>query len=721
MRASTATTDATAPTSAITTFKATGSSVVSGKEHEISGTASDLGGSVGAVEVSTDGGQTWHPANGTTAWNYRWTPRVFGTVNIKSRAVDDSGNLETPSAGAQVRVVAQGNFWNRQNLGAIPPVYRNGWHELGVRFQADANGVLRGISFYKNHADAKIYPVRLWDDTGAVIAQGQLNVPSAARGCITVPLTTPATVSKGRVYTASYRTDGYFAYKIDYLNPSNRLYSHPLKELGSAYAQGPFTTTQTGFPVLQNPGMTYFVDLDFAAADGQTPRVTLMDEDTSANVIGSYNGTTADFELGTRFQVQTDGYVRGVRFYKDSRNNGPHTVSLWRRPEDNSSGNVDPAQPDYSAIIRMNWATSTNESPSGWENVYFDQPVFMSAGQTYIVSYRSKTGYQIAPIAGLPAKRTYNAPVKMISGMWSNTSYPTTVATEHYSVDVIFEPTASRKTTVYSASTSPQVDYAIDVVGTKIVPYELGTRFVSEVDGYVTGIRFFVGKASAGAHSVNLWLNSRTTKPLATAVAPANAFGWVEAPFATPVRVLAGRVYTASFSTSTGFSLARNYFDHPLGSLTPPLRFTGAALPPPSDPFPVNPAPEPSGPNGVVSKTMGTYPGNWGWNNYFVEPVFVTTLPLSPGNANPVCGPTTIGAACGSNQRCDVYGSCSACGSWCSAGAECYMGSNVCSGTSGAPACTINPSPAGTFCRTTHGGLGKCNGAGYCGAASTDI
>ncbi|WP_420615008.1 N,N-dimethylformamidase beta subunit family domain-containing protein [Candidatus Palauibacter sp.] len=67
----------------------------------ISGTASDAGGGVvAAVEVSLDGGMTWRPARGRTSWSYAWDPDATGgEVSILSRAVDDSGNLETPGGG----------------------------------------------------------------------------------------------------------------------------------------------------------------------------------------------------------------------------------------------------------------------------------------------------------------------------------------------------------------------------------------------------------------------------------------------------------------------------------------------------------------------------------------------------------------------------------------------------------------------------------------------
>jgi Bacterial Ig domain len=69
----------------------------------ISGTASDTGGVVSMVEVSTDGGQTWRRATGTDQWSFTWTvPESTGTTTILSRATDDSVNLESPGRGVTV-------------------------------------------------------------------------------------------------------------------------------------------------------------------------------------------------------------------------------------------------------------------------------------------------------------------------------------------------------------------------------------------------------------------------------------------------------------------------------------------------------------------------------------------------------------------------------------------------------------------------------------------
>jgi hypothetical protein len=96
-------TDLTRPSSTITS--PTGGSFTAGTSVTISGTAQDSGGGlVAAVEVSTDGGATWHLATGKNNWTYTWTPSTNGPATIRSRAVDDSGNIEIPGSGTAVSV-----------------------------------------------------------------------------------------------------------------------------------------------------------------------------------------------------------------------------------------------------------------------------------------------------------------------------------------------------------------------------------------------------------------------------------------------------------------------------------------------------------------------------------------------------------------------------------------------------------------------------------------
>jgi hypothetical protein len=96
--------ETTPPTSAITSPTA-GEVISTTTTVSIIGTASDTGGgTVARVDVSVDGGATYSPATGTTAWNFNWTPATPGPATIRSRAVDDSGNQQDPPAAVTVTV-----------------------------------------------------------------------------------------------------------------------------------------------------------------------------------------------------------------------------------------------------------------------------------------------------------------------------------------------------------------------------------------------------------------------------------------------------------------------------------------------------------------------------------------------------------------------------------------------------------------------------------------
>ena len=111
-------TDTIPPFSTITS-PASGTQVRVGTAVNITGTAADAGGGVvGGVEISLDGGNTWHPAAGRESWTYGWTPTVPGNYTLRTRATDDSGNLEIPSAGTTVAASASAQTLTSLTLGS---------------------------------------------------------------------------------------------------------------------------------------------------------------------------------------------------------------------------------------------------------------------------------------------------------------------------------------------------------------------------------------------------------------------------------------------------------------------------------------------------------------------------------------------------------------------------------------------------------------------------
>ncbi len=97
--------ETTKPSSAITS--PTPGTTLHQLSFTITGSATDgTGSGIQKVEVSIDGGTTWQPTAGTNAWTYTWNIPGNGSFQIKSRATDQAGNVETPTAGISVLVAS---------------------------------------------------------------------------------------------------------------------------------------------------------------------------------------------------------------------------------------------------------------------------------------------------------------------------------------------------------------------------------------------------------------------------------------------------------------------------------------------------------------------------------------------------------------------------------------------------------------------------------------
>ena len=171
------------------------------------------------MEVSTDGGTTWHPATGTTTWTYSWWPQAPGTFKILSRAVDDSLNLEAPGPGISVTVIPGATFslfnpaatspYGGANAPAlVGPVARiTGAVELGIQFQTAAAGTVTGIRFYKNPWNTGTHVGNLWSATGTLLGSATFTNETAF-GWQQVNLTSPVTLTPGTTYIVSYHSAG---------------------------------------------------------------------------------------------------------------------------------------------------------------------------------------------------------------------------------------------------------------------------------------------------------------------------------------------------------------------------------------------------------------------------------------------------------------------------------------------------------------------------------
>src|SRR5262245_58052704 len=84
-------------------------------------------------------------------------------------------------------------------------------------------------------------------------------------------------------------------------------------------------------------------------------------------------------------------------------------------------------------------------------------------------------------------------------------------------------PSASAQTGPCDAPSTCTIWPSSPVPGTPAVgndpnPVELGVKFRTAVNGYITAIRFYKGATNTGAHVVNLWTGTGTLLSRTTAV-----------------------------------------------------------------------------------------------------------------------------------------------------------------------------------------------------------
>ena len=469
-------------------------------------------------------------------------------------------------------------------------------------------------------------------------------------------------------------------------------------------------------------------------AAGQCAPCTVWTPTSTPTLVDS--GEAASVELGMKFRADSDGYVTGVRFYKSAANSGTHTGNLW-----SSSG------------VLLATAQFSGESVSGWQQVNFNNPVLITAGTTYVVSYFTMAGHYAFDMNFFASAGVDTAPLHALAngvdgpnGVFSYgfvSSFPaSSFASTNYWVDVVYVPKGATLTPPTITTTSPsnaaggvpiisgvsanfnapmdstsltsstfqlfgpgnnqipgvvtyssattsatfqpsgnlayQTTYTAVVRGTvrdflgdnmgtdftwtfttesavsnslcpctiwrpttmpgvldsgESTALELGVKFRADLDGYLTGIRFYKSTGNTGTHIGNIWTTTGVLLGSVTFTGE-SASGWQQAIFASPVQVNAGTTYVASYFTSTGhYAFDQNYFSADVDNV--PLHAPSNAN---------------GGGNGVYVYTAGSAFPNLSYNssNYWVDIVYVprnsSTAPVITGTTP---GNGTTGASLG--------------------------------------------------------------------------
>ena len=444
--AASASTDTFAPTSVITS-PAAGAHVQSGVSATITGTATDNGGGVVAsVEVSVDGGATWHIAQGAAAWSFNWSPGALGPVTIRSRAIDDSGNLEVPT-GISVIVVTScpcTSLWDTATVVPASPDASDAQPvEVGVKFSSDTAGFITSLRFYKSVNNTGTHVGNLWTSTGT-LQRSAIFTNETASGWQEVDFPAPVAIAANTTYIASYHTNaGHYAADAAYFAAAG-VDSAPLHApAAGASGNGVYKYGASAFPTDTFNATNYWVDVVYGTgAPDTTPPVV--------SSVAPANGATA---------VSTGASVVATFYETMDATTITSGTFVLRNP-----GNV-----VVPSTVSYNVATSVAT---------------------------------LTPTAALALATTYTATITGGSGGVKDIAGNAMVSSVVWSFTTGAGPTCP--CTIWNASATPgQLPGDANAV-------ELGLRFRAEATGTISGIRFYKAAANTGTHTGSLWTNGGT-------------------------------------------------------------------------------------------------------------------------------------------------------------------------------------------------------------------
>lgn len=720
-------TDSTPPAVAISS-PAAGSTVPYGTTTTVAGTASDSGGGVvGAVEVSVDGGQTWHPATGREQWSYNWQPGAFsGSATVMARAVDDSGNLQTTPAASNFSVAGfptcPCSIWPPSATPGTVSAADNASVEVGLRFRSDAAGLVTGVRFYKGASNTGVHIGNLWTAQGAKLASVTFTNETPS-GWQQASFASAVAISANTTYVISYYApSGGYADDSSYFAGKgvDRAPLHALAN-GADGGNGVYVyASGGGFPFGNGNASNYWVDLTFTASStftisgtvsggggaivalGGTANATLT-ADASGNysfngvVSGSYSVTPSNtgfiFNPASQNVTVAGASVTGVNFTATSvptysvsgtvAGGGGTTLSLSGTANQvvtaDPSGNytfsnlvggnysVTPSKTGYTFSPASQSITVSNSNLTGINFSATALPTWSISG-----TVTGTTGVTVVLSGAASATTTTDASGNYIFGGLLNGAYLVTPNQKGF----VFAP-LNRSVTVNGANiagvafTGTQArsiwnDSTLPGTASENDPsaVELGLKFRADSVGFVTGIRFYKGSNNSGTHIGNLWTNTGTNLATVTFTGESGS-GWQQANFSAPVSISPGTTYVVSYYAPNGGYAADVNFFASTGVDTPPLHALANGA---------------DGPDGLYRYgSGGGFPtSTFNSTNYWVDLVFTTSPTFSiAGTLSGGAGSTvTLTGTAGASVTADSSGN--------------YTFSNLANGSY-----TVTPSKAG--------------------------
>jgi hypothetical protein len=162
------------------------------------------------------------------------------------------------------------------------------------------------------------------------------------------------------------------------------------------------------------------------------------------------------------------------------------------------------------------------------------------------------TGYTVTPYIGSTAQTPVQAGAlatgATVPGLTNGTTYTFKVkATNAIGTgpESTGSDTVTPRATIFDFATPATVD------GGDASGIALGVKFTADLGGFVTGLRFYKAAANTGSHVGSLYSVGGSLLAQATFTGE-SASGWQSVTFASPLPVVAGTTYVASYHAPNG-------------------------------------------------------------------------------------------------------------------------------------------------------------------------
>jgi hypothetical protein len=590
-----ASTDATPPVSTITS-PSSGATISTGTSVTVTGTATDSGGAVGGVEFSGDGGKTWHPTTGRSTWSVSWTPTAVGSGPLMSRAVDDSGNLETPKSGVTVNIVPETcpcSIWNSSQVPANPDSGDPTAVEVGLKFRADSNGSVIGVRFYKASTNTGTHTGHIWSDSGTLLGTATFTGESSS-GWQQASFTTPVPVVANTTYIISYYAPGgHYAGDTEFFEQAG-VDTPPLHALASGVdgLNGVYATGAPGtFPSSSYRTTNYWVDVVYTSSNTYSISGTISGSGGAGATVSLTGAEAATTTADGSGNYSFNGVV-----------NGTYTVSVSRT-------GVSFTPTSRTVTINGGVATGVNFTAVVTNPLSISGTISGGAGATV------NLGGTATAITTADASGNYSF-TGLLGGSYSVTpienAFTFTPGSQTISLSatnatgVNFQAQFCNCGTIWQPSATPALIDSNDAT-----PIEVGVKFRVDGPGAVSGMRFYKAAANVGTHIGHIWNSSGVMLGSATFTSE-TASGWQQVTFSTPIQIAANTTYIASYFAPSGhYSADVNYFAT-TGVDSPPLHALANGV---------------DGANGLYIYTTGSsFPTNsYMSSNYWVDVTFAAS------------------------------------------------------------------------------------------------